>query len=1430
MFKLDDILAKKHFILSAVLLSLIIMVSFNGVYAIDENQTVDSQEELQINMINNLEDIETTSQSNDILNPDGNKFSDIQNTINNAKDGDKVVLDKSIYENDGSEIYINKSVSVVAKDGTNVVLDGRGLSNIFVIQENGNNLKIKGIEFKNGFASLGGGAIFIKGHDVTIENCKFVNNEAKGGGAIYTNYNIPEIEDYGYNLKILNCIFKNNLAHIAAGAVGIYGNNSEIINCTFDSNKVYNKYRSNENVYGGALQIGMLNSNIVSKCINSKFINNSADAVVEGYFSHGGAGCIREGIDYINCKFISNKADHGGALTYHSFGKVDNCEFIGNIAKLYGGALSTIENEKKIDLIIENSKFDNNKAPIGGGAYLVGRNVNFNNCEFNSNHAYENGGAIFVLAESTNIENSIITKNLAEINGGGVYLDAKSVRINNNSFTFNEAIPDIKKINNGLGGAIFVNSSNNIIENNILNYNTARNGSAIYINKNAVKSIINNNEMFNNQAWVYHLPIYAPKNPFYGENVLIYSTITGGNNIGNYSDLSVSNGIYNNAGNENINVDGVKPIIGATDSGKLYQDEREYNIDILVTLKDENGKIIYNNTLKSNVYGNINVTFNDLNPGLYHISTKHFEDTYYKAIENSTTFRILPKVDVDIIKNSDLENYNYLDYVKWNLTVTNNGPNKASNVIVKDKLPDSLLYMEDTSEGNYDFNSGIWVVDTLDVGETKSIAIITQVLKTGLIINNAEISSKEYDYNLSNNVDNELISVNQATDLAVVKNVVNKNPNFKDEVSWTITVFNNGPDNATNVQIIDKLPEDLIYLGSNQNYNHLNGIWDIGDLNVGENRTLIIRSIVNGTGEITNTVFVSGDEFDYNLENNKDFETIDVKKAADIAITKEVDNKNPDYGAIIRWTIKVRNNGPDNATDIIVEDILPKGIVYLNSNGLFAENIWNVGNLSSGETREINIICKVNKTGNFTNFVSVIANEYDPDLTNNNANSSISVVKTVDLNVIKTVCNINPDYKSIIKWTIEVKNNGPDMATNVVINEKLPNGLVFVRDSASKGTYDSNRGIWSIDSIFANNSEFLDIYCLVNLTGFFRNSASATSDEHDSNLTNNHDFEDIMVNHTTDLGIIKSVNNTSPNYNEIIKWTIVVYNNGPDIATGVVVVDNIPKGLIIVGDDGNDTYRDGIWNVGQLNINEKKTLNIFCIVNKTGKLVNRVNITGNEVDPDLSNNDAYSLIDVNPAADLIITKTASKIENSVGELVEYEVLIKNNGPDVARNVRITDYLDSNLYFVDYLSDKGIFSENGKTWVIDSLQNGETAKLNFKALAKSAGSFKNRVLVESDTYDFNLNNNNASVIVTFKEILKNSSIKNNSCIALKTTSSNKGSDLQTKEIKNNGEVVKVNNVAKAVSKMKETGISGFVLSIVFLILLIYGFSINYKRNN
>ena len=175
------------------------------------------------------------------------------------------------------------------------------------------------------------------------------------------------------------------------------------------------------------------------------------------------------------------------------------------------------------------------------------------------------------------------------------------------------------------------------------------------------------------------------------------------------------------------------------------------------------------------------------------------------------------------------------------------------------------------------------------------------------------MTSDTYDPNETNNEDNDTIEVPPVADVEVTKIVSVSQAYYGDEITWTITVVNHGPDDAVNVVVSDNLPAGLIYVSDDGKgaYDSKTGLWNVGDLHRGRGLVLnIVTKVGVSNTNITNVAVVTSDTYDPNETNNEDNDTIEIKPIVDLAIEKTVNNHTPKKGDIIIWTVSVTNYGP----------------------------------------------------------------------------------------------------------------------------------------------------------------------------------------------------------------------------------------------------------------------------------------------------------------------------------------------------------------------------------------------------------------------------------------------------------------------------------------------------------------------------------------
>jgi hypothetical protein len=120
------------------------------------------------------------------------------------------------------------------------------------------------------------------------------------------------------------------------------------------------------------------------------------------------------------------------------------------------------------------------------------------------------------------------------------------------------------------------------------------------------------------------------------------------------------------------------------------------------------------------------------------------------------------------------------------------------------------------------------------------------------------------------------------------------------------------------------------------------------------------------------------------------------------------------------------------------------------------------------------------------------------------SNASVSInAMMCDLSLIKSVDRDFAKVAEIVTFTLTVRNTGQLPASNVVVNDPLPSGFVFVSATPSQGAYNSTTGVWTVGTLNPGASATLQIRAAVNASGSYLNIASVVSDLSDSMMINN---------------------------------------------------------------------------------------------------------------------------------------------------------------------------------------------------------------------------------------------------------------------------------------------------------------------------------------
>ena len=334
---------------------------------------------------------------------------------------------------------------------------------------------------------------------------------------------------------------------------------------------------------------------------------------------------------------------------------------------------------------------------------------------------------------------------------------------------------------------------------------------------------------------------------------------------------------------------------------ELYRDVNTDGLvdggDVLLDTRTTNGAGFYSFSFASTGAFVLQIDPTDLPPGSImttdNVEAADFGPGVGMADANNDYGHVLPAADLRLTKTVDDPTPDYLDQVTFTITITNDGPTAASGVEVSDSLPPGLGYDSSTaSQGAYVPGTGVWTVGGLASGASATLDIVVDVNDTGLIANIAQVSASDNadpDSTPGNGVPpeddqgNATVTVPPSVDLVVVKVVDDPTPEELDVVTYTVTLTNNGPDGATNVELTDALPVGVSYDShtiSTGSFVPATGVWDVGTLADGATETLTITVEVDtgtNTQTLTNTATVTNvDQPDNDPGNETDSADIDV--------------------------------------------------------------------------------------------------------------------------------------------------------------------------------------------------------------------------------------------------------------------------------------------------------------------------------------------------------------------------------------------------------------------------------------------------------------------------------------------------------------------------------------------------------------------------
>lgn len=483
--------------------------------------------------------------------------------------------------------------------------------------------------------------------------------------------------------------------------------------------------------------------------------------------------------------------------------------------------------------------------------------------------------------------------------------------------------------------------------------------------------------------------------------------------------------------------------------------------------------------------------------------------------------------------------------------------------------------------------------------------------------------------------------------------------NVGEEINYTITVRNNGPDPATDVVLTDAVPAHACLTSISTSpqlgcFSYANSVirWPIGQLDNQATVTLtasVIPQIAPDTLTNVATVTWYADGLPF-PNSSSDDATVVVSGTsvpeADLAITKVSCPPSIIAGDSLTYQLRVTNNGPSTATDVLVTDTLPPGITPVSAvsdTGVCTINGQNVtcliGTMAANERVSIAIEALTSTPGTFMNSCNVTGSVPDPNITNNTDSAYTEVHPGSFLSISKTASPDPVIVGELLTYEITVHNSNSSEATGVKVTEVLPLSVDVISISCNQGSdcctpIGLNQYLCQLGTIPANGTAGITIKVRPQEPGCITNSATLESTSINLNPCTTKSTTTSVLRPVADVAITK---NHCPEKVAIctpITYTITVTNNGPSPATGVIVTDQLPSCVEVLRVCTNQGHclrqcnKEITCQLGTLAIGATAIIDITVKPCLTGTITNTAFVTANENDIFPENNQAIDSVTV----------------------------------------------------------------------------------------------------------------------------------------------------------------------------------------------------------
>jgi uncharacterized repeat protein (TIGR01451 family) len=696
--------------------------------------------------------------------------------------------------------------------------------------------------------------------------------------------------------------------------------------------------------------------------------------------------------------------------------------------------------------------------------------------------------------------------------------------------------------------------------------------------------------------------------------------------------------------------------------------------------------------------------------------------------------------------------------VRFDIVVHNAGPSTANGVTLTDMLGGAYADVTGTASQGSCTTAVLCMIGTLAPNATATVTITATVTANDMTLTNtASVASATPDPVPSDNNASASFVVQKTTDLVLTK-AAPQSPNAGEPNAgtYTITVRNAGPLDATNVGVADTIPVEftptsVTALGFTCNLPGAGEqlLCSRPTLAVGETLTVSVVgtfSVESAGTTVVNGAAVISDEADFNPGDNAAVaETIPVP-SADLELQKTASASSVLPGGTVVFTLTLVNNGPSQASGVTITDTLPPELTFVSSPDCTAAAqvvTCAVGALGVGAPRTLTITAQASVAAagqTVTNTATAESTTPDPVSSNNSGTVQFVVQNATDLQLTKTVTP--SPIAGLVDggtYTLTARNAGPiPTAINVSVVDQLPSE--FMPSSVTAPGFTCNLpGAGGTLTCTRPTLTIADGDVAISVIGTFStasagttvvNDASVQADQDDSVPENNEAAAettpvspsppprpplppppisppaprvDVAVHVRGPTAVVRE--------GGIATFRINVTNHGPNTATSVVLTGTAAR---VVSDTFAGLLQENCTGVplhcelGTLTPGAQRSFTVGVRRLLPGRVTVSGSVTAAETETTLANNIDRASVRIRLGRAVVrFTKRTGTATARSGDAVGFTIAIRNTGSVPARGVVVCDRLPSGLTW-ERLG--GARLRDGQAcWTVRRLAGGRTAR-------------------------------------------------------------------------------------------------------------------------